>query len=122
MSKYVDGYLLAVPKDKLEAYRALAQKASQVWKKHGALEYYEAAANDLDAKWAGINFNSTVQAQPDETVIFSYIVFKSKEHRDEVNQKVMKDPEMNPPEAGEEDMPFDMKRMAYGGFEVIAEA
>lgn len=121
MSKYVDGYLLAVPKNKLVAYRAMAQKASKIWKKHGALEYYEAAGNDLDPKWAGINFNTMVQAKPDETVIFSYIVFKSKQHRDEVNDKVMKDPELGPP-SSEEEMPFDMKRMAYGGFEVIAES
>jgi uncharacterized protein YbaA (DUF1428 family) len=122
MKRYVDGYVLAVPKKKLRAYRRLAEKAGKVWRKHGALEYFECAGDDLKSKWAGIKFPRTVRAKPSETVVFSWIVFKSKAHRNEVNAKVMKDPAMNDPKYKDKPMPFDMKRMVYGGFKVLVEA
>jgi len=119
---YVDGFVLPVPKKKLREYRALAQRAGKVWRKHGAVEYFECAGDDLGSKWSTIKFPRTVRAKPSETVVFSYIVFKSRKHRDTVNAKVMKDPLMNPPRYKDKPMPFDMKRMAYGGFKVIVEA
>ena len=119
--KYVDGYLLAVPKKRLNEYRAIAQKAGKVWKKYGALEYFECVGDDLSADWSTIKFPTTVKAKPTETVIFSFIVFKSKAHRDAVNKKVMKDPSMNDPKYKDKPMPFDMKRIVYGGFKAIVE-
>ncbi len=119
MKGYVDGYILAVPKKKLRAYRRMAQKGGKVWKKYGAVEYFECVGDDLKSKWSGIKFPKTVKAKSNETVIFSFIVFKSKSHRNHVNAKVMKDPIMNDPKYKEEEMPFDMKRMVYGGFKVI---
>lgn len=106
--------------DRCVYYRRLADRAAKVWRKYGALEYYECVGDDLSPKWAGIKFPRTVAAKPGETVVFSFIVFKSRAHRDRVNEKVMKDPFMNDPEF--KDMPFDMKRMVYGGFKVIVEA
>jgi len=120
MRGYVDGFVLAVPKKKIRAYKRLAEKAARVWRKHGALDYVEAVGNDLSSKWAGIKFPRTVKARPSETVVFSYIVFKDRKHRDMVNAKVMKDPFMK--DAQPEQMPFDMKRMVYGGFKVLVEA
>jgi len=119
--KYVDGYILPVPKKKLAAYRRMAQDAAKVWKKYGALDYKECVGDDLAPKWAGIKFGQTVRAKPGETVIFSYIVFKSRAHRDRVNAKVMKDPLMNDPKYKDKPMPFDMKRMVYGGFKTLVE-
>ena len=120
--KYVDGFVLAVPEKNLPAYRKMAQMAGEVWKEHGALEYFECAGDDLDPKEAGIKFPQTVRVEPGETVVFSFIVFKSRAHRNEVNANVMKDPLMNDPKYKDKPMPFDMKRMAYGGFKVIVEA
>jgi len=120
MRGYVDGFVLAIPKKKIRAYKRLAEKAARVWRKHGALDYVEAVGNDLSSKWAGIKFPTTVKAKPSETVVFSYIVFKDRKHRDMVNAKVMKDPFMK--DAQPEQMPFDMKRMVYGGFRVLVEA
>ncbi len=120
MRGYVDGFVLAVPKKKIRAYKRLAEKAARIWRKHGALDYVEAVGNDLTSKWAGIKFPRTVKAKPSETVVFSYIVFKDRKHRDMVNAKVMKDPFMK--DAQPEQMPFDMKRMVYGGFRVLVEA
>lgn len=120
MAKYVDGYILPVPKKKLDAYRRMAQKAAKVWRDHGALDYKECAGEDLSPEW-GTPFPRQMKLKPGETVVFSYIVFKSRAHRDKVNAKVMKDPRlanmMDP-----KDMPFDCKRMVYGGFNVIVEA
>ena len=122
MKRYVDGYVLPVPKKNLPAYRQMAQKAGKVWRKHGALEYFECVGDDLNTKWAGIKFPRTVRAKLGETVVFSFIVFKSRAHRDRVNAKVMKDLFMNDPKCKDEPMPFDMKRMVYGGFKVLVEA
>ena len=117
--KYVDGYVLPVPKKNLPAYRRMAAKAGKVWREHGALEFRECVGEDLKTKKIK-SFPSLVKPKPGETVVFSWIVFKSRAHRDAVNAKVMKDPrlsEMMDMKA----MPFDSKRMAYGGFEVIVD-
>jgi uncharacterized protein YbaA (DUF1428 family) len=117
---YVDGYLLPVPKKNLKAYAKMATLASKVWKDHGALEYRECVGEDLNVKW-GVPFGKMLKLKPGETVIFAYIVYKSRAHRDRVNAKVMKDPRLT---AGMEQsaMPFDMKRMLYGGFTTLVEA
>lgn len=114
---YVDGFVLPVPKDKMEAYKALAEKAGPIWMEHGALQYVECWGDDLEDKGFSKTFPQIADPKPDETVVFSYIVYKSREHRDEVNAKVMADPRMN--EGEMPDMPFDCKRMAYGGFKTI---
>ena len=116
---YVDGFVLAVPKKKIAAYRRLAQKASKIWRGYGALDYKECVGDDLKVKM-GIPFTRIVKLKPGETIVFAYIVYKSRAHRDSVNAKVMKDPrvaEMCDPE----DMPFDCKRMTYGGFKVLVD-
>ena len=117
---YVDGYVLPVPKKKMQAYRRMAQKAGKIWRKHGALDYKECAGDDLNVKM-GVPFPKMLKPRPGETVVFSYIVFKSRAHRDSVNAKVMKDPRianMCDPKS----MPFDCKRMVYGGFKAIVDA
>lgn len=125
MAKYVDGFILVVPKDKVEEYKKMAEEGRDAWMKFGALEYYECRGNDLIPQDMGGEraraFTEMAGATNDETVWFSFIVFKSKEHRDEVNAKVME--EMNKQMEGKKDisMSFDMKRMAYGGFQVEVE-
>jgi uncharacterized protein YbaA (DUF1428 family) len=118
--KYVDGYVLPVPKKNLPAYRRMAAKAGKVWREHGALEFRECVGDDLKTKKIK-SFPSLVKPKPGETVVFSWIIFKSRTHRDVVNAKVMKDPRL----AKMMDMkaiPFDSKRMAYGGFKVMVDA
>ena len=122
MRGYVDGYVLAVPKKKLQAYKRLAQKTGKIWRKHGALDYVEAVGNDLSPKFASIKFPRTVKAKPSETVVFAYIVFKNRKHRDLVNARVWKDPFMQDPKNQPSQMPFDAKRVAYGGFRILVEA
>ncbi len=119
MPGYVDGFVLAVPKKKVDAYRKLAAKAGKIWREHGALEYRECVGDDLAASGM-TRFPAMVKAKRTETVFFSWIVFKSKAHRDKVNAKVMKDPRLGKMIAGME-MPFDVKRMAYGGFRVLVD-
>ena len=117
MPEYVDGYVLPVPKKNLAAYRALATKAGKLWREHGALDYRECVGDDLKHKGM-TSFIGPAKAKPSETVVFSYIVFKSRAHRDKVNAKVMSDPRL----AKMMDMnkvPFDCKRMLYGGFKVL---
>jgi uncharacterized protein YbaA (DUF1428 family) len=111
---YVDGYVLPVAKKKLRAYLRLARKGERIWRKHGALDYKECVGDDLKPKW-GAPFPGMVKLKPGETVVFSYILFKSRAHRDSVNAKVMK--EMTGMDQSA-DMPFDVKRMGYGGFKV----
>ncbi|HSA61577.1 MAG TPA: DUF1428 domain-containing protein [Nitrospiraceae bacterium] len=118
--RYVDGFVLSVPKKNLNAYRRLAEKAGKIWREHGALEYRECAGDDLKIKF-GVPFPRMARSKPGETVVFSWIVFKSRVHRDRVNAKAIKDPRL----AGMCDaksMPFNMKRMAYGGFKVLVDA
>ena len=114
---YVDGYILPVPKSNIEKYREIATKAGRIWREHGALEYRECVADDVKSG-EFTSFPQAVKLKDDETVIFSYIVFESRQHRDEVNAKVMSDPrlaEMMDPKS----MPFDGKRMFWGGFETL---
>jgi uncharacterized protein YbaA (DUF1428 family) len=116
---YVDGFLIPVPRKNLDAYRRISAKAGKVWKELGALEYRECVGDDLRVK--GVKpFPSQLKTRPGETVVFSWIVYKSKAQRDRINAKVMKDPRlanmMDP-----KDMPFDMKRMVYGGFKVLVD-
>jgi uncharacterized protein YbaA (DUF1428 family) len=119
MMRYVDGFVLAVPKKKLAAYKRMAQKAGKVWRDHGALEYIECVADDVK-KGKLTSFPQSVKLKPGETVVFAYIVYKSRAHRDRVNAEVMKDPRlanmMDP-----KSMPFDAKRMIYGGFKTLVE-
>ena len=115
--RYVDGFVVPVPKRKLAAYRRMAQKAGKVWRDHGALEFYECVADDV--KWGKrTSFPRSVKLKRSETVFFSYIVYKSRKDRDRVNAKVMKDPRITGM-GGFKDMPFDAKRMIYGGFKVF---
>lgn len=119
MPNYVDGFVMPVPKKNFAAYRRLAQKSSKTWREHGALEYRECVGDDLNNKFC-LTFPEGIKSKPGETVVFSYIVYKSRAHRDAVNAKVMKDPriaELCDPK----DMPSDCKRMLYGGFKVIVE-
>jgi len=116
MPEYVDGFVLPVPKNKLPAYKKLAQKASKIWREHGALDYRECAGDDLDIKMM-VPFPKLAKVKPGETVVFAWITYKSRAHRDAVNAKVMQDPRianMDP-----KSMPFDCKRMAYGGFTTL---
>ena len=117
--KYVDGYVLPVPKKNLAAYRSMAQKAGKVWLDHGALEYRECVGDDLKTKWA-VSFPATIKLKPGETVVFAWIVFKSRAQRDSVNAKVMKDPRLAKM-MDMKAMPFDCKRMVYGGFKTMVD-
>lgn len=116
---YVDGYVLPVLKNKLKAYRRLAQQAAKLWREHGALDYKECVGDDLTTKM-GVPFTKYTKAKAGETVIFAYILFKSRAHRDRVNAKVMKDPRIQNM-CDPKDMPFDVKRMVYGGFKVLVD-
>jgi uncharacterized protein YbaA (DUF1428 family) len=116
---YVDGFVVAVPKKKVQAYRRIALQAGKVWRKYGALEFRECVGDDLNVKM-GVPFKRMAKVKRGETVFFSYIVYKSRAHRDRVNAKVMKDPSMKNMDM--KDMPFDVKRMAYGGFKVLVDA
>ncbi len=120
MPQYVDGFVLPVPKDKLETYREIAEKASKIWLEHGALEYRECAGDDLQIPDM-VPFTKMADAGENDTVVFAYIVYESKEKRDEVNAKVMADPRINEM-CGSEGMPFDCSKMGYGGFTTIVHA
>lgn len=125
MSKYVDGFVLVVPKDKSDDYRKMAEEGRNSWMRHGALEYYECRGDDLVPQEMGgekaRSFTDMAGASENETVWFSFIVFNSKEHRDEVNAKVMEEMGQKAEEYKDMVMPFDMKKMAYGGFAVEVE-
>ncbi|HET7113119.1 MAG TPA: DUF1428 domain-containing protein [Pyrinomonadaceae bacterium] len=117
--RYVDGFVLPVPKKNLKVYRTIAQKAGKIWKEHGALQYIEAVGDALDVKF-GVSFNKMMKPKAGETVLFSFIVYKSRAHRDKVNAKVMSDPRLiKMMEKGP--MPFDVKRMLYGGFKGLVD-
>jgi uncharacterized protein YbaA (DUF1428 family) len=117
--KYVDGFVMAVPKKNVPAYRRMAQGAGKIWREHGALEYRECVGDDLKVKM-GLPFPRLARLKRGETVFFSWIVYKSRAHRDSVNRKVMKDPRMAKMMSGKA-MPFDVKRMAYGGFRALVD-
>ncbi|HLP74841.1 MAG TPA: DUF1428 domain-containing protein [Bacteroidales bacterium] len=125
MAKYVDGFVFVVPGDKVDEYRKMAELGKDSWMRHGALSYYECIGNDLTTRDLGggkpVEFTELTNAKPGETVWFSFIVFESKEHRDEVNKKVIDEMNEKYKEAGQFPMPFEMHRFAYGGFEVAVE-
>ena len=119
MAHYVDGFVVPVPKDRLDDYRRLARKAGRIWREHGALQYVESVADDVKPG-KRTSFPQSVKLKPGETVVFSWIVYKSRAQRDRINARVMKDPrlaDMMDPKK----MPFDGKRMFWGGFKGIVE-
>lgn len=117
MSKYVDGFIIPIKKSKLKAYKKMATIGRKVWMKYGALDYYECVGAKFHDEW-GIPFKKLCKLKPDETVIFAYVVYKSKAHRDRVTAKVHQDPLMQP-ENYKGEMPFDPKRFTSGEFKVI---
>ncbi len=128
MTPYVDGYVLPIKKDKLNEYKEMAVKGGEVWMKHGALAYFECAGEDLTPRMGEhvegdamqiATFPDIMKASPDETVVFAFVIYESRAHRDEVNAKVMADPEMDPSQYEGKEMPMDPSRMAYGGFTAI---
>ena len=118
--RYVDGFVLPVPKTNLKAYFRMAKRAGRIWREHGALEYRECAGDDLKPK-IGMPFPRLVKLRPGETVVFSWIVYKSRAHRDRVNAKAIRDLRIKGM-CDEKSMPFDVRRMAYGGFKVLIDA
>lgn len=125
MAKYVDGFVLVIPKGKEAEYEEMAKAGRDSWMKHGALQYFECRGDDLKALEMGdyksLTFPETTGASADENIWFSFIVFESKEHRDEVNQKVMEEMGENYDEQSGFTAPFDMQKMTYGGFQVAVE-
>jgi len=117
---YVDGYVIPVPVKNLAAYRKMAANAGKIWRDHGALQYCECAGDDLNVKF-GMPFPKQLKLKKGETAVFAWIMFKSKAHRDRVNAAVMKDPRINEG-VDPKKMPFDMKRMCYGGFTTLVDA
>jgi uncharacterized protein YbaA (DUF1428 family) len=120
MANYVDGFVIPVPRKNIAAYRRIARKSGKVWREHGALDYVECVADDVKPG-KHTSFPQSVKLKPDEVVVFSWIVYKSRRQRDRINAKVMKDPRlasMMDPKA----MPFDGKRMFWGGFKVLVNA
>lgn len=126
MAKYVDGFVLVVPKNKVTDYKKMAREGASIWMKFGALEYMECMGDDLEPKAMGgmkpLAFTKLAKAKPNETVWFSFVVYKSKKHRDEVNAKVMAQMKKEEEKYKDMAMPFDMRRMAVGGFKVEVEA
>jgi uncharacterized protein YbaA (DUF1428 family) len=118
-ARYVDGFVLVVPKRNIDAYRRMAKLGAKIWREHGALDFFECVGDDMAVKM-GMPFPKMMKLKPGETVVFSWITFKSRSHRDRVNAKVMKDPQLANMDA--KSMPFDMKRMVYGGFKIIVDA
>ena len=116
--RYVDGYVVPLPRKNLQAYVRIARKAGKIWREHGALEVRECAGDDLDVKGM-VPFPRRIKLKRGETVVFSWIVFKSRAHRDRVNAKVMKDPRLS--DMDPKSMPFDCKRIVYGGFKLLVD-
>jgi uncharacterized protein YbaA (DUF1428 family) len=125
MAKYIDGFVLVVPKGKEADYKKMAEEGRDIWMKHGALEYFECRGDDLKQQEMGGEksraFAEMAGAKSDENVWFSFIVFNSRQHRDEVNKKVMDELSEKYKDQSDFTMPTDMKKMAYGGFEVVVE-
>lgn len=117
MAKYVDGFVLVVPEKNLAAYKKMATEACKIWKKYGALDYQECVGDDMNPEYCKATFPKLTKLKPGELVVFSFIVYKSKADRDKVNAKVMADPFMDKYQG--KPMPFDMKRMSFGGFKVL---
>ncbi len=114
---YVDGFVIPVPKKKIAAYKKMAAIGKNTWLKCGAIDYKECVGEDLKSKW-GTPFSKMMKLKPGETVVFAYIVYRSRQHRDQVNAKVMKEMEAD---SASHEMPFDIKRMVYGGFKTLVE-
>ncbi|MES2677512.1 MAG: DUF1428 domain-containing protein [Pseudomonadota bacterium] len=119
MANYVDGFVITIPKKNLKAYFKMAQQGGEVWKEHGALQYFETVGDDLNIN-PGLPFPKLTKAKPSETIIFSWITYKSKAHRNAVNKKVMQDPRLSQM-CDPKKMPFKMERMSYGGFKIVVE-
>ncbi len=117
MATYIDGFVLSIPKNKLDSYTEIATQAGKIWREHGALEYRECVGDDMDAKDM-LSFPEMTKTTPDEIVIFAYAIFNSRDHRDEVNAKIMTDPRMAAM-CEQTSALFDCTRMAYGGFKTI---
>lgn len=117
MGRYVDGFVIPIRKDRVEDYRLMAEKAAAIWREHGALDYWECVGDDLDVEDM-VGFPKMAQAGPDETVVFSWVVFESRAHRDEANAKIMADPRLQEMMATD-NPPFECQRMAFGGFNVL---
>ena len=115
---YVDGFVIPLPKKNVEAYRKIARKAGKIWREYGALEYRECVGDDLNVQMIKATFPKLVKLKPGETVVFSWIRYKSRSQRDRINAKIMKDPRIA---AMGTEMPFDGNRMSYGGFRTIVE-
>lgn len=120
MAKYVDGFVIVMKKENLAAYKQMALEGAELWKKHGAIDYKECVQDDMNPPGVTLTFPKLTNAGPDEIVCFSYIVYESRAHRDEVNKKVMSDPYMAAQDPNKP-MPFDMNKMAVGGFEVLVD-
>jgi uncharacterized protein YbaA (DUF1428 family) len=120
MSRYIDGFVIPLAKDRIDDYRRTAEMASRIWKEHGALEYWECVGDDLATEGMR-SFTQLANAGPDETVIFAWVVFESREHRDQANQKIMADPRMQEFMSTHTPL-FDFQRMAYGGFNQLVHA
>lgn len=120
--KYVDGFVLIVPKSKISAYKKMAQEGAKIWKKFGALDYKECMIDDPKPPMVTFTFSKMIKAKKGETIWFSYITYKSRAHRDQVNKKVMALMEKEAKKYKDKPMPFDMKRMAYAGFKVMVDA
>jgi uncharacterized protein YbaA (DUF1428 family) len=128
---YVDGFVIVIKKSKVEDYKKMAMQGKEMWLKHGALDYKECVGDDLTPKMPDMpgmenmpkanTFVNLAKPQADETIVFSYIVFRDRAHRDEVNAKVMSDPAMTPEAMKDQPMPFEMNKMTYGGFQTIVE-
>lgn len=116
---YVDGFVFLVPKSKVPAYKKMAEEGAKMWKKYGALDYKECMIDDPKPPMITFTFPKMIKAKPNETIWFSYITYKSRAHRDQVNKKVMADMDKKAEEYKDMQMPFDMKKMAVGGFKVV---
>ncbi|HEY8560712.1 MAG TPA: DUF1428 domain-containing protein [Pyrinomonadaceae bacterium] len=119
MAKYVDGFVIPVPKENVERYREMAQRAGDIWKEYGALQYIEAVGDDLEAENM-LSFKTIAGAANDETVIFAWIVYESREERDRINAAVMEDSRLKEDMEANKNV-FDFKRMAYGGFRTLVD-
>lgn len=119
MSGYVDGYLIPIKKKNVKAYKKMAILGCKVWMEHGALDYYECVGAKLDNPW-GVPFTKLCKLKADETLVFAFIIYKSKAHRNSVTKKVMKDPRMDPSQFTQ--MPFEMKRFSTGEFKALVKA
>ncbi|HWP20475.1 MAG TPA: DUF1428 domain-containing protein [Burkholderiaceae bacterium] len=120
MSHYVDGFVLPVPKAKVDEYREMARKAGEIWREHGALQFWECVADDVQPGKV-TSFPQAVQLKDDETVVFSFIVYPTREERDRINEAVMADPRLKESMSDPTKLPFDGMRMFWGGFRTIVE-